>query len=215
MKQKSKAKTEFEEYEKALYDMGFSCICGVDEVGRGPWAGPITACAVIFSSYFSIFKEYGIMDSKKLNEVKREEIFEKLTSDNDFVYNVASISAKEIDEIGLGRANHLVLKRAVEGLPSVPDYILVDGFVIKDINMRQERVIKGDGKVLSIAAASIIAKVTRDRYMIKLAKKYPHYGFDGHKGYGTAKHQEAIKQHGLCPEHRKSFKPIAKILNNK
>jgi len=137
----------------------------------------------------------------------------KYLSLSSIIYSIASVSAEEIDEIGLGRANHLVLKKAIDGLPSVPDYVLVDGFVIKDLNMRQERVIKGDGKVLSIAAASIIAKVARDRYMVKLAKEYPQYGFEQHKGYGTAKHQGAIAKHGLCSEHRKSFKPVKEFLN--
>ncbi len=218
-KLKDNKKDKFEEYEEALYNMGFSCVCGADEVGRGPWAGPITAAAVIVKSDPSgtlgtsklRVKNLGIDDSKKLTEKKRQEIYSVLTSDSSIIYSVASISAQEIDKIGLGRANHLVLQLAIEGLPNIPDYILVDGFIIKDINMRQERIIKGDSKVLSIAAASIIAKVSRDHYMIELAKEYPQYGFDNHKGYGTKKHIEALKKFGTCPEHRKSFKPISEL----
>ena len=202
---KNNLKTEFEEYEKALQDMGFSFICRVDDVGRGPWAGPITACAVILNSQLSVFKKYGVMDSKQLTEKKREEIFEKLINEKCLIYNIANISAEEIDKIGLGQANYLVLRRAIEGLSQIPDYILVDGFVVKGLNMRHERIIKGDQKVLSIAAASIIAKVSRDRYMIELSKKFPHYGFEDHKGYGTKKHQEAIKKFGASEAHRSTF----------
>lgn len=212
-KQKNNLKIKFEEYEKALLKKGFSFICGVDEVGRGPWAGPITAAAVIVKSGMLKVESLGVMDSKKLNEEQREKIFEKLIINKDIIYSIASVSAQEIDEIGLGVANQLVLKKAIEGLSKKADYALVDGFNIKNIEISQEGIIKGDQKVLSIATASIIAKVTRDRYMIELAKKYPQYGFNNHKGYGTKKHQEAIKQFGLCPEHRKSFKPIKKILD--
>jgi len=212
MKKNLNKKIEFEEYEKALHDMGFSCVCGVDEVGRGPWAGPIVAAATIISQISNLKSQnLGIADSKKLNEQQREIIFEELIKNKDIIYSIASISSAEIDEIGLGNANQLVLKRAVEGLVKKSDYALVDGFLIKDLNIKQERVIKGDQKVLSIAAASIIAKVTRDRYMIELSKKYPEYGFENHKGYGTVKHVEALKKLGVCPEHRKLFKPISTL----
>jgi len=206
---------EFEEYEKALYQKGFSFICGVDEVGRGPWAGPITAAAVIILNFKSEILNLGINDSKKLTEKKREEIFEKLICCDNIIYSLSWISSEEIDKIGLGNANQLVLKKAVEGLEEKADFALVDGFEIKGLNIPQEKFIKGDQKVFSIAVASIIAKVSRDRYMIELAKEYPQYGFDEHKGYGTAKHIGAIHQFGLCPEHRKSFKPIKEFQNIK
>ena len=214
-KSKNNSETEFEEYEKALSKKGFSFICGVDEVGRGPWAGPIVAAATIIKNLNIKNQNLGIRDSKKLSEAKREGIFEKLTNDKNFIYNIASINAQEIDEMGLGVANQLVLKRAVEGLSQKADYALVDGFKIKDLGIPNEGVIKGDQKVLSIATASIIAKVSRDRYKKELAKKYPQYGFEGHKGYGTKRHFEALKKFGVCPEHRKSFRPISEIANIK
>jgi len=216
--QKNKTENIFEEYEKALCEKGFSFVCGVDEVGRGPWAGPIMAAAIMVKSEKLKVKNLGIADSKKLTEKKREEIFDILVSGDDIVYSVASISAKEIDKIGLGVANQLVLKKAVEGLKlkiKELDFVLVDGFEIKDISISQEKVIKGDQKVFSIAIASIIAKVTRDRYMIELSKEFPQYGFEDHKGYGTKKHQMAIEEYGLCPEHRLSFEPIKKFNGQK
>ena len=211
MKRKDK---HFIKREKALQKKGFSFICGVDEVGRGPWAGPITAAAVIIKNAEFRMQNLGIKDSKKLTEEKREELFEILTKSKHIEYRVAWISSKEVDRIGLGKANQSVLKKVVEGLKTKPDYVLVDGFLIKDLKISQEKIIKGDEKVLSIAAASIIAKVSRDRYMKKLAKKYPQYGFEKHKGYGTKQHLKAIKKFGICSEHRRSFRPI-KIINFK
>jgi ribonuclease HII len=214
-RKKIKLENNFEEYEEALYNMGFSCVCGVDEVGRGPWAGPITAAAVIINKISNLkFQKLEINDSKKLTENKRENIFNELIKNKDIIYSIASISAGEIDRIGLGVANQLVLKRAIEGLSQKVDYALIDGFTLKNLEIKHEGIIKGDQKVLSIAAASIIAKVSRDRYMIELSKKYPQYGFEEHKGYGTKKHIEALKKFGTCPEHRKSFKPIAKLISN-
>ena len=203
------------EYEQALLSQGFSCICGVDEVGRGPWAGPIVAAAVIISNIKYQMSNLGVRDSKKLTEKKREELFEILITLPEIEYSVAWVSAEEIDRIGLGVANQLVLKKAVEGLKTKPDYVLVDGFKINDLmHIPQEHIVKGDEKIFSIACASIIAKVSRDRYMRELHKKYPHYGFDRHKGYGTREHLEAIKRYKLCPEHRRSFTPIREILNS-
>ena len=196
------------DYEKALSQKGFSFICGVDEVGRGPWAGPIVAVATIIMNHESRILNLPINDSKRLTEARREEIFEIVKDDKNIHHSVAFISAEEIDKIGLGVANHLVLKKAVEGLSQKPDCVLVDSFVINDLGIKQEKIIKGDAKIFSIALASIIAKVSRDRYMRELAKKYPGYGFEQHKGYGTKKHQEAIEKYGICQEHRRSFRPI-------
>lgn len=214
--QKNNSENIFEEYEKALYEKGFSFICGADEVGRGPWAGPITAAAVIINQISNLKSQNpGVMDSKKLTEKKREEVFEKIIDSPDVIYSIAWVSAEEIDRIGLGVANQLVLKKAIEGLKvkiKELDFALIDGFEVKDLGISQEKVIKGDQKVFSIAVASIIAKVTRDRYMVELSKKYPEYGFDNHKGYGTKKHQESIEKYGLCSEHRKSFRPIQDFL---
>jgi len=228
MKQKANRKTiksgkglkkiNFVRREETLNKKGFSFICGVDEVGRGPWAGPITACAVIIerNDYkFKKLKKLGVRDSKKLDEEKREKFFEVLTNDPEIIYSLGWVSCKEIDRLGMSEANNLVFKRAIRRLKIKPDYILSDGFTVKKLGIKKEKVIKGDRKILTIAAASIIAKVSRDRYMIELSKKYVHYGFEKHKGYGTKKHQEAIKQFGLCPEHRKSFKPIEKYLKTK
>jgi len=203
----------FEKREETLRRKGFYFICGADEVGRGSWAGPIVATAMINKKSKIKYKKLQIRDSKKLTERKREEIFNCLIDDSDIIYNVAWVSSKQIDKIGLGKANQLVLKKAVEGLKTKPDYILVDGFMIKDLKISQERIVKGDEKILSIAVASIIAKVSRDRYMKKLAKKYPQYGFEKHKGYGTKQHLKAIKRFGICSEHRRGFKPIKQFLN--
>ena len=211
-------KINFIRHEETLNKKGFSFICGVDEVGRGPWAGPLVACAAVIerNDYkFAKLKKIGVRDSKKLDEKKRERFFNILTSDEEIHYSLGWVAAKEIDKLGMAEANNLVLKRAVRGLKIKPDFILSDGFNIKKLGGKQEKVIKGDRKILTIAAASIIAKVSRDRHMRELAKKYPQYGFEKHKGYGTKKHQEAIKKFGLCSEHRKCFKPISKIIIKK
>ena len=208
-------KINFVRQEETLNKKGFSFICGVDEVGRGPWAGPITACAVVIerNDYkFKKLKKMGVRDSKKLDEEKREMFFEVLTKDPEIIFSLGWVSSKEIDKLGMAEANNLVLKRSIRGLKIKPDYVLSDGFLIKKLGFKKEKVVKGDSKVLTIAAASIIAKVSRDRYMIELSKKYAHYGFEKHKGYGTKRHQKAIKEFGICPEHRKSFKPIAEII---
>jgi len=207
-----KKKNRFEDYETNLFQQGFSFVCGVDEVGRGPWAGPMTAVAVRIKNYESRIMNLEINDSKKLTEEKREKIFDQLIKFSDIQYYIAWVSAKEIDKIGLQEANYLVLKKAVKGLEKKIgkkiDYVLVDGYEIKGLGIPQEKIIKGDEKVLSIAIASIIAKVTRDRYMKKIAKKYPQYSFEKHKGYGTSLHLAMLKKFGPCPEHRKSFRPI-------
>lgn len=209
-------KINFVRQEETLNKKGFSFICGVDEVGRGPWAGPITAAAVIIerNDYkFKKLKKLGVRDSKKLDAEKREILFNVLTNDPEIDFALGWVSCKEIDKLGMAEANNLVFKRAIRGLKIKPDYVLSDGFVVKKLGLRKEKVIKGDRKILTIAAASIIAKVSRDRYMIELSKKYAHYGFEEHKGYGTKKHQEAIKKFGVCSEHRRSFKPIHEIIS--
>jgi len=206
----------FIRHEETLNKRGFSFICGVDEVGRGPWAGPITAAAVVIerNDYkFKKLKKIGVRDSKKLDEEKREKFFTILTSDPEISYSLGWVSSREIDKLGMAEANNLVLKRAIRRLKIKPDYVLSDGLNIKKLSLAKEKIIKGDRKILTIAVASIIAKVSRDRYMVELSKKYAHYGFEKHKGYGTKKHQEAIKKFGLCPEHRKSFKPISEIIS--
>ncbi len=176
-------------------------ICGVDEVGRGPLAGPIVTAAVILPEDFII--PY-INDSKKLNEKRREELFEIITENAiSFAYGIKS--EKEIDEIGVGKADSLAMKEAVLSLDTPADMVLVDAFPIPGIDVKQIPIIKGDAKSVSIAAASIIAKVTRDRMMKEYSEKYPEYGFDSNKGYGSADHIAAIKKYGPCDIHRRSF----------
>jgi len=211
-------KINFVRQEETLNKKGFSFICGVDEVGRGPYAGPLVACALIIerNDYkIAKLKKMGVRDSKKLDEEKRENFFEILTQDPEIDYSVGWVKASEIDKLGMAEANNLVLKRAIRGLKIKPDYVLSDGFLIKKLGFKKEKVVKGDRKILTIAAASIIAKVSRDRHMVDLSKKFPQYGFEKHKGYGTKYHQAMIKKHGICAEHRKSFKPISKVLNSK
>ncbi|MCR4595004.1 MAG: ribonuclease HII [Clostridiales bacterium] len=192
--------------EKALAE-GFKNICGIDEAGRGPLAGPVYAATVILPLGLEI---PGLNDSKKLSEKKREELFDVIT-ENAVSWAVGTADEKEIDEINILNATFLAMKRAVEGLSVKADYALVDGNRYPHIgNIKEETVIKGDGKVMSIAAASIIAKVSRDRYMLEMANEYPQYQFEKHKGYGTKLHYEMIEKYGISPIHRKSF--LKKIL---
>ena len=176
-------------------------LAGVDEAGRGPLAGPVYAAAVVFDEDVII---EGINDSKKLSEKKREalydEICEKATS-----YCIASVDNNRIDEINILQATFEAMRTAVSGLAVEPDYVLVDGDKSPSIKTDHETVIKGDSKSMAIAAASILAKVSRDRYITEMAKLYPHYGFEKHKGYGTKAHYEAIEKYGVCPIHRMSF----------
>lgn len=194
------------EYEKRLRDKGFSSIAGVDEAGRGPLAGPVCAAAVILPE--GIYIE-GLNDSKKLSEKKREELYDIIIN-SAVSYNIEMVSEKVIDEINILQATYLAMNRAVEGLEVKPDYVLIDGNRIENMKIAHETVIKGDSKSVSIAAASILAKVTRDRYICKLADKYPEYNFQKHKGYGTAEHREAILKYGPCELHRRTF--LKKIL---
>ena len=176
-------------------------LAGVDEAGRGPLAGPVYAAAVVFDEDVII---EGINDSKKLSEKKREalydEICEKATS-----YCIASVDNNRIDEINILQATFEAMRTAVSGLAVEPDYVLVDGDKSPSIKTDHETVIKGDSKSMAIAAASILAKVSRDRYITEMAKLYPHYGFEKHKGYGPKAHYEAIEKYGVCPIHRMSF----------
>lgn len=176
-------------------------ICGVDEAGRGPLAGDVYAAAVILPE--GAFIE-GLDDSKKLSEKKREELFDKIT-ETAVAYCIATASAAEIDELNILNATFLAMRRAVEGLGTVPGYVLVDGNRDPKLDIPCETVVKGDSKSASIAAASILAKTARDRYMKTLDEKYPQYMFAQHKGYGTKLHYEKVAEFGLCPEHRKSF----------
>ena len=223
--------------EKKLWKRGYDFVVGLDEVGRGPLAGPVCAAAVCIrfssppqlrrglrgggvflnqlltaptghlSSSEERWKKEGIKDSKKLSALQRERWYEFLTKHPNIRWGIGLVSEKIIDKINIFEATKLAMKKAIEALDFEPEYLLLDGnFLLEDLNASQKAVIRGDEKIFSIAAASIIAKVTRDRLMQKYHRKFPLYGFDQHKGYGTKRHFEIIKKHGPCQIHRTSFK---------
>lgn len=212
-------KLTLEEEEKRLKTMyiienskrieGYKIICGTDEAGRGPLAGPVYAAAVILPDELII---PGLNDSKKISEKRRDELFEVITK-NAVAYAVASVDEKRIDEINILNASLEAMNIAVSSLDIKPDFVLVDGNMTRGLNFKCESIIKGDAKSASIAAASILAKVSRDKYMIKMAEIYPQYGFEKHKGYGTKAHNEAILKYGPCPLHRRTF--LKKLLGDK
>lgn len=193
-------------YENEKYNEGYKIICGVDEAGRGPLAGPVYAAAVILEKGQTI---EGVNDSKKLSEKKRELLFDKIINECKD-YSIGTASEKEIDELNILQATFLAMKRAVDGLSVKPDCALVDGNQIPNLDCDVTTVVKGDAKSESIAAASILSKVSRDRYMLEMAEKYPQYGFEKHKGYGTKLHYEMIEKYGICDIHRKTF--LKKVL---
>ena len=190
------------EFEKAAVNSGFSCICGVDEAGRGPLAGPVCAAAVILPEGAVI---EGLDDSKKLTEKKREKLYD-IIKETAVAYSVAYGTLEEIETVNILEATYLAMNRAIEGLSVKPDLALTDGNRIpRGIKIPCETIVKGDSKSMSVAAASVLAKVTRDRLMLEYDKKYPEYNFKKHKGYGTKEHTELIKQYGPCEIHRFSF----------
>ncbi len=190
------------ETENIYYEKGYNYIAGVDEVGRGPLAGPVCAAALILPKGLMID---GVDDSKKLSEKKREKLYDEII-EKALSYCVVFVEPEKIDEINIRQATHLAMQRAVDGLNLRPDFLLVDGNdKISFDGVDCEYIIKGDLKFECIAAASIVAKVTRDRYMTEMDKEYPQYGFAKHKGYGTKLHMEAIREFGLTPLHRRSF----------
>lgn len=194
--------TKLKEIEKELYEKGFKNICGIDEAGRGPLAGPVVVAGVIMPK--DSFIE-GVNDSKKVSEKKREKLYDIILNEA-ISYSVAIIGHDVIDEINILNATKQGVTQVVEGLDIKPDLILVDALThINTKGIPYDSIIKGDAKCYNISAASIIAKVTRDRIMREWDEIYPQYGFINHKGYGTAKHIQAIKEYGLCPIHRKSF----------
>ena len=195
-------------YEKMYLDQGYKLICGVDEAGRGPLAGDVYAAAVILPEGVVI---EGVNDSKKLSEKKREYLFD-IIKEKALCYNIASASSKEIDDLNILQATFLAMKRAVEGLNPKADFAMVDGNREPNLDIPLATIIKGDSLSCSIAAASILAKVTRDRVMKEEALKYPEYLFEKHKGYGTKLHVEMIKKYGPSPIHRKTF--LKKILKS-
>ncbi len=189
------------EYEINAKSKGFKAVCGVDEAGRGPLAGPVFAAAVILPDGCEI---EGLNDSKKLSEKKREALFDVI-KEKAISWCVASVDEKTIDEINILQATYLAMKNAVEGLDVPADYALIDGNRMPPLQIDGETVVKGDAKSMSIAAASILAKVSRDRFMLEIDKKYPHYQFAKHKGYGTKLHYEMLTEYGVSDCHRLSF----------
>jgi ribonuclease HII len=189
------------EFDRRFRESGYPLLCGVDEAGRGPLAGPVYAAAVILPPGLEIG---GLNDSKKLTEKKREALFDSITR-GAASYHIASASEKEIDELNIRGASLLAMRRAVAGLAGQPDLALVDGNRNPLLGMETALIVKGDGKSASIAAASVLAKVARDRYMLELDARYPAYGFAKHKGYPTKLHYEMLDAHGESPVHRKTF----------
>lgn len=189
------------EYEINAKNKGYTAVCGVDEAGRGPLAGPVFAAAVILPENCVI---EGLNDSKKISEKKREVLFDVI-KEKAISYSIASVDEKVIDEINILQATYLAMKKAVEGLSVPADYALIDGNRMPPLDIDGETVIKGDALSPSIAAASILAKVSRDRFMLELDEKYPQYKFSQHKGYGTKLHYEMLTEHGVSDCHRMSF----------
>ena len=183
-------------------------VAGVDEAGRGPLAGPVVAAAVILDPRQPIA---GLMDSKKLTALRRERLFHAICA-KALCCSIAEATVEEIDRLNILQATLLAMKRAVEGLRLKPNKVLVDGNRLPALTIRAEAIVKGDALVPAISAASILAKVTRDRWCVEFDREFPQYGFAGHKGYGTALHLAALNAHGACPQHRRSFAPVAKVL---
>lgn len=194
------------EFENNAIEKGYKTVCGVDEAGRGPLAGPVCAAAVILPENTLI---EGVNDSKKLSEKKREMLFD-IIKEQAISYSIAYASVDEIEELNILNATMLAMKRAVEGLEPKADYAMIDGNRLPNLDIDSEYIIKGDARSMSIACASILAKVSRDRILYKYAEEFPEYGFDKHKGYGTKAHTEALKKYGPCKYHRMSF--LGKIL---
>lgn len=188
-------------YENAALEKGFTLVAGTDEAGRGPLAGPVYAAAVILPMGLVID---GLDDSKKLTPKRREALFDQIR-ENAVAYGIASASVEEIDSLNILNAAQLAMRRAIAKLSPAPDFVLVDGNVARGFPIPAQTVVKGDSLSMSVAAASILAKVERDRWCLKIDRDYPQYGFAAHKGYGTAYHMAKIRELGPCPLHRKSF----------
>lgn len=193
-------------WEDRLLQEGYSVIAGIDEAGRGPLAGPVVAAAVVLPRPFEC---PGLNDSKKVSEFRRTEIYDRLTSTPAVLWAAGQASVDEIAELNILYASHLAMRRALASLPVAAEIALIDGKPLREFPIPHHGIIGGDGLSFSIAAASIIAKVTRDRLMASYAALYPAYGFEKHKGYGTEFHLAQLKRHGLCPIHRQGFRPVA------
>ena len=206
---KSQTDLNLYKFEEELYDQGFTNICGVDEAGRGPLAGPVVVAACILPPFLRI---PGINDSKKLSEKKRDELY-KIIVKEAIAYKVVFIGVKEIDELNIYNATKKGMLEAIEGLKVPADYVLIDAMPLGELDKSNKSIIHGDALSASIAAASILAKVSRDQYMKKMDIKYPNYGFARHKGYGTKMHLEALEKYGPCPIHRKTYYPVTKYFS--
>lgn len=201
-------KVDLYKYEKELWKQGIHLVAGMDEVGRGPLIGPVVTACVILPEDFVL---EGLTDSKKLSEKKREEFYHYIM-EHAISVGIGMMDEKVIDEVNIYEATKLAMYQAVEKSKVKPEHVLIDAMKLDKLEMPSTSIIKGDAKSISIAAASVIAKVTRDRMMIELDKKYPMYGFKSHKGYPTKKHIEAIKEYGLIDGYRKTFKPISEMV---
>lgn len=196
-------------YERAAVRHGARLVAGVDEAGRGPLAGPVVAAAVILPDGYKL---PGLNDSKQLTAEQREVFFQTLTTDATVRFGVGIVDSEWIDRINILQATHRAMAEALRRLPVQPDHVLVDGLPVKSLTIPQTALVKGDARSFSIAAASVIAKVTRDRLMLELHARYPVYGFDRHKGYPTPDHLAALRAHGPCPIHRRTFGPVREKL---
>ena len=200
------------EFEQTLWSRGVARVAGVDEAGRGPLAGPVVAAAAILPPRWAQAGLpaglSGLNDSKQLTETQREKFFEFITACGEIEFAIAAVDAGVIDEINILQATHRAMNDALAKLSPLPPHALVDGRPVKTLRVPQTAIVKGDARSFSIAAASVLAKVTRDRQMREFHAQFPEYDFAGHKGYGTAKHLAAIEKHGACPIHRKSFAPL-------
>lgn len=196
-------------HERALRALGCTLIAGIDEVGRGPLAGPVVAAAVILPEKF---RHKVLTDSKKLNEETREELYAELTGDSRVAWALSVVESEEIDRINILRASHEAMRRAVAALTMRPDHALIDGLPVRPFPVPHTALVGGDAKSWSIAAASVIAKVTRDRLMVAMDERHPGYEFARHKGYGTELHLARLQAHGPCPIHRRTFLPVREAL---
>lgn len=203
-------------FERQSWERGACRVAGVDEAGRGPLAGPVVAAALVFDRAFLEAEQYGLLqsvnDSKSLPEAKRDELYTFLTTACPCVIGVGLADVQEIDTLNILRATHRAMARALLNLVPPPDLALIDGLPVPGLPCPSTSIVKGDARSLSIAAASIIAKVTRDRMMQELDRQYPVYQFARHKGYGTQLHMKALLDHGPCPAHRRSFRPVQEAI---
>lgn len=197
-------------FENQVWEEGYRFVVGIDEVGRGPLAGPVVAASCFIPK--GVFFE-GLNDSKKLTPKKREKLFDSIVSQKGVAYGIGVIDESIIDDINIYQATLCAMKQAIDKMPIKPDYLLIDGLAFTDYPIASLKIIKGDAKSQSIAAASVLAKVIRDEMMRKYHKQWPLYGFDKHKGYGTAKHLAALAAYGPAPIHRKSFEPLKSKLS--